>query len=438
VSWLLCKSQLRCALRRFSAAAVAAPLAVCVGGAVAAALPALALWAGVRAADALEGAFALDPALAAASALCICLGAGLAGALLAAIVPGVEALGSQLAAAPAPPRAVVFGLVVLPCGIAGAVLLVPAVLFVAPLTGDATPSALASVAASLVLGSAAAEAAIALSRRALRGLALAGAVSAVVAFDPSRGLAEAVRGHPTAAPGLIALAAVAVWIAAAAMRPQARVKKATVRAVVRGPLTAALVRLARADELRRQAAIAVLAAGVGGVLLRAFGIPAPVAVLPAAATGILGAAVLPLAAAGLDRRADWLLGSVPRTRRSLALASVATGLVAGIVVAVGACAAAAVGTQAIPARAFALVPLACMLFAAAILAGAIVPWRASRAFEQLGSFGAFAVVAAALSFALARVAPVVHADSGVGSAVLGAATLVAGVLASAAIAGRAA
>ena len=38
---------------------------------------------------------------------------------------------------------------------------------------------------------------------------------------------------------------------------------------------------------------------------------------------------------------------------------------------------------------------------------------------------------------LARVAPVVHADSGVGSAILGAATLAAAVLAAAEIAGRA-
>jgi hypothetical protein len=410
---------------------------VCVGGAVAAALPALALWAGVRAADALEGAFAHDAGLGAASALCICLGAALAGALLAAVVPGVEAIGSQLAAAPVPPRAVVIGLVVLPFGMAGAVLSVPVVLFLAPLTGDATPSALASVAASVALGAAAAEAAIALSRRALRGLAFAGAVAAVVAFDPARGLAEAVRGHPTASPGLIALAAFVVWIAAAAMRPRARAGNATVRAGVRGPLTAALVRLARADELRRQAAIAVLAAGVGGVLLRAFGIPASMVALPASATGILGAAVLPLASVGLDRRADWLLRGAPRTRRSLALASAAAGLLAGTVVAVGACAAAAAATQAIPARGFALAPLTCMLFAAAVLAGAIVPWRASRALEQLGSFAAFAVVAAALSFALARIAPVVHADSGVGAAILGATTLAAGVLAAAEIAGRA-
>jgi hypothetical protein len=79
-----------------------------------------------------------------------------------------------------------------------------------------------------------------------------------------------------------------------------------------------------------------------------------------------------------------------------------------------------------------------MLFAAALLSGAIVPWRASRAFEQLGSFAAFAVIAAALSFALARVAPVVHADSGVGAAVLGSTTLAAGVLTAAEIAGRAA
>jgi hypothetical protein len=438
VSWLLCRSQLRCAARRLSAAASAAPLVVCVGGAVAAALPALALWAGVRAADALEGAFALDPGLAAAFALCLCLGAALAGALLAAIVPGMEALGSQLAAAPVPRRAVVAGLVVLPFGIAGAALSVPAVLFLAPLTGDAAPSALASVAASLFLGAAAAEAAIALSRRALRGLTFAGAVAAVVAFNPSRALAEAVRGHPTAAPALIALAAVVVWSTAVAMRPQARVASATVRAVVRGPLTAAVARIARADEIRRQAAIAVLAAGVGGVLLRAFGIPASTVTLPAAATGILGAAVLPLASVGFHRRADWLLRSAPRTGRSLALASVAAGLSAGTFVALGACAAVAAATQAIPARAFAFAPLTCMLFAAALLAGAIVPWRPARAFEQLGSFAAFAVIAAALSFALARIAPVVHADSGVGAAILGSTTLVVCVLAATELAGRAA
>lgn len=438
MSWLLCRSQLRCAARRVSAAVLAAPLVFCVGGAVAAALPALALWAGVRAAEALQGAFALDPGLAAASAVCVCLGAALAGALLAAIVPGVEALGSQLAAAPVPRRAVVIGLVALPFGIAAAALSVPAILFLAPLTGDAAPSALASVAACVVLGAAAAEAAIALWRRALRGVAFAGALAAVVAFDPSRGLAEAVRGDPAVAPWLFAVAAVAVWIAAAAARPRARVGNATVRAVVRGPFTGALARLARADELRRQAAIAVFAAGVGAVLLRAFGIPARVVVLPAAATGVFGAVVLPLASLGLDRRAGWLLRSAPRTRRSLALVSAAAGLVAGTVVAVGACAAAAAATQTLPGRAFALAPLACMLFAAALLSGAIVPWRASRAFEQLGSFAAFAVIAAALSFALARVAPVVHADSGVGAAVLGSTTLAAGVLAAAEIAGRAA
>jgi hypothetical protein len=438
VSWLLCRSQLRCAVRRLSSAAVGAPLVVCVGGAVVASLPALALWAGTRAASGLEAAFALDPGLAATAALCACLGAALLGALLAAIAPGAEALGSQLVAAPVRPLAVVIGLVVLPFGIATVGLSVPAVLFLVPLAGDAAPSALVSLVACVVLGASAAEAVIALSRRALRGLAVAGAVAAVAALDPSRGLADAVRGHATVRPGLYAVAAVAVWIAAVATRPRALVASATVRVVARGPFTASLARLARADELRRQAVIAVLAAGVGAVLLRALGMPEAVVVLPAAATGILGAAVLPLAVAGLDRRAEWLLRSAPRTRRSLALASAAAGLVAGGVVAIGACAAAVSATQAIPARALALAPLACVLFGAALLAGAIVPWRASRAFEQLGSFAAFAVLATALSFALARIAPAVRADSGAGAAVLAWSALAACVLAAAEVAGRAA
>jgi hypothetical protein len=436
VSWLLCRSQLRCAARRLFASAVAAPFVVCVGGVVAASLPALALWAGVRAASELEGAFALDPGLAAASALCTCLGAALVGALIAAIAPSAEALGSQLVAAPVPPLAVVIGLVVLPFGIATVVLSVPAALFLAPLTGEAAPSALASVGACVVLGAAAAEAVIALSRRALRGLVVAAAVASVAALDPSRGLAEAVRGHATLVPGLFVVAGVAVWIVAAATRPRARVGIATVRVVAQGPFTAALARLARADELRRQAIVAVLAAGVGAVLLRALGVPKNVVLLPAAATGILGAAVLPLAAAGLERRAEWLLRSAPRTRRSLALASAAAALLAATVVAVGACAAAASATQAIPARAFALVPLGCMLFGAALLAGAIVPWRECRAFEQLGSFAAFAVLATAISFALARIAAVVHADSGAGAVVLASSALAACVLAAAEVAGR--
>jgi hypothetical protein len=438
VGWLLCRAQLRCAARRLSAAAVEAPLVVCVGGAVAASLPALALLAGVRAASGLAGAFAFDPRLAAASALCACLGAALVGALLAAIAPGAEALGSQLVAAPVPPLAVVIGLVVLPFGIAAAALSAPTALFLAPLTGEAAPSALASVAACAFLGASAAEAVIALSRRASRGLAVAGAVAALAALDPSRGLAEAVRGHTTIAPAVVALAAVAVWIVAASTRPRARVAKATVHAVARGPFTAAVARLARADELRRQAVVAVLAAGVGAVLLRALGLPEAVVVLPAAATGILGAAVLPLAAAGLDRRAEWLLRSAPRSRRSLALASAAAALVAGTVVAVGACAAAVSATQAIPPRALTLALLACMVFGAALLAGAIVPWRASRAFEQLGSFAAFAVLAAALSLALAHIAPIVHADSGAGAVVLASSALAACVLAAAEVAGRAA
>jgi hypothetical protein len=160
--------------------------------------------------------------------------------------------------------------------------------------------------------------------------------------------------------------------------------------------------------------------------------------LPAAATGILGAAVLPLAVTGLDRRAEWLLRSAPRARRSLALRSGLAGVIAGAAVAVTGVGASASVAQALPSRALALVPLACMVFGAGLLAGAIVPWHLGRAVEQLGSFAALAVLAGGLSFGLARLAPFVHAESGFGAAVLGASALAACGLAAAELAGGAA
>ena len=140
---------------------------------------------------------------------------------------------------------------------------------------------------------------------------------------------------------------------------------------------------------------------------------------------------------GLDRRAEWIARSAPRTRRSLALTSALAGVIAGAAVAVMGLAASALAAQALPSRALALVPLACVVFGAGLLAGAIVPWHVGRVVEQLGSFAALAVLAGGLSFGLARLAPFVHAESGVGAAVLGASALAVCGLAAAELAGRA-
>ena len=73
-----------------------------------------------------------------------------------------------------------------------------------------------------------------------------------------------------------------------------------------------------------------------------------------------------------------------------------------------------------------LAPLAAaalVVLGAALLAGALVPWRSERLTEQLGAYAAFAAVLTAVWLALAHAAPLVHAEHGAGAAALAAATL---------------
>ena len=79
---------------------------------------------------------------------------------------------------------------------------------------------------------------------------------------------------------------------------------------------------------------------------------------------------------------------------------------------------------------------AMVLLGAALLAGALVPWESDRFAEQLGAYAALAVLLTALSFALARLAPMVGAERGTGAAMLGVASLICCLVVVATLTGR--
>jgi hypothetical protein len=156
----------------------------------------------------------------------------------------------------------------------------------------------------------------------------------------------------------------------------------------------------------------------------------------AAATGLFGAALVPLAAPGLDRLAGWVWRSAPRSHLGLALCFAAAALTAGASAGGAAVLAALAAAPITPGDLAPLAAFGAVLFGAALVAGAAVPWRAERATEQLASYAAFAAVAVLLAGGLARMAPLVGARSGAAAAALAAATAFGCVLASAAISGR--
>ncbi|MDX6411740.1 MAG: hypothetical protein QOE91_1256, partial [Gaiellaceae bacterium] len=209
----ICKAQLCCTWRRVDAAFVAAPFlvgsaALCVAG-----LPVLAVWGGARAAPALRAA---DPAA-------LALGAGLVaafvGAVLALLAPGRRALGAQLEPAPMSRVVAFVGLMLLPPVAVLALLAAPAALFAAPAAGRATPLVLARLLGAAAAGAAAAEAALALGRRSLRGVPVfAGLALLSVAWKSAA----------------VVPFAIALWITAAAGRPEEKPERASVRVLGRG------------------------------------------------------------------------------------------------------------------------------------------------------------------------------------------------------------
>ena len=398
----ICNAQLRCTWRRVEAAFVAAPLLVGAAALGVAALPALAVWGGTRAAPALRAA---DPST-------LALGAGLlaalAGALLTLLAPGRRALGTQLETAPIPRVAAFVGLMVLPRAAALALLAVPTALFAAP-AARARDAARARAPARSRGG-----------RRRGRGGG-ARAREALVARCSGRRVSRAARLRLESV--AVVPFAVALWIAAAAARPDERPERASVRVLGRGRAATTALRYARRRELRRQAAAACALAVCGAVALRATGVPNQVTVLFGGSTALLGAAVVPLAAPGLDRRAEWLWRSAPVPRAVLASIHGVVALVLGLVVAAIGVAGSLAVAPVTPTVALPLAVGAVVVLGAALLAGSIVPWRSDRLAEQFGAYAAFGVVLSVLWFALARSASLLGAEHGVGAGALACAAL---------------
>ena len=132
----------------------------------------------------------------------------------------------------------------------------------------------------------------------------------------------------------------------------------------------------------------------------------------AGATSLLGAAVVPLAAPALDRRAEWLWRTTPPPRTTLALLHALIALALGLVVAAIGVAAALVAAPVDPTLALPLAVGAVVVLGAALLAGSLVPWGSDRLAEQLGAYAAFGVVLSVLWFGLARGSRLVGAEHG--------------------------
>ncbi|MHB8641983.1 MAG: hypothetical protein ACYDA3_03730 [Gaiellaceae bacterium] len=365
-----------------------------------AALPAVAVWAGRRAAPSLRTA---DPKL---ILLAAALTAALAGAAVTLLVGGAAVLGRQLEAAPVPLAVSLAGLVLFPTSLALAAVAPAAILFAAPVEGWRTPIAFARLLGFAALGGAGAEALVAVARRSARGLPVAACVGLLAAAG---------------APLLLSPAAVLVWLAAAAARPPEPSRRGDVVILVRGVVATAAARYARRPDLRRQCGAACSLAVVGAIALR-LADAGGAAALFGGFIAVVGAAVLPLAAPGLDRGAEWLWRTTPASRCVLALAFGAAAFALGTVVAlVGAAGAFATGPVPVS-RVVPLVAVLALVLASALLAGALVPWRAERLGEQLGAYAAFGICAGALWFALAHVAQLLGAEHGLRAAVLVAAS----------------
>src|SRR5829696_5750032 len=234
--WTLCRTFVVCVRRRAVDAAASAPLVAAGVLAMLAAVPALSLWSGLRAAEALRPVLVTRPEVARGAATALALAAALAGVLVVSVAPGRRALGRQLEPAPVSPAASTAALTLAPVAALLVAAALPAALFLAPVAGGATPAALAALAACVAAGALAAEVIIAIARRALPWAA------AMVALP-------------------VAAGALAAWAACAARRPDPRATRGIVYVRSRGIFSAAFARYARQRQLRAHAVAAVAFGG---------------------------------------------------------------------------------------------------------------------------------------------------------------------------------
>ena len=346
-------------LRQVAPALAANPAVAAVVGLALLALPVVAVLGGAR----------LGPDLAASLGDPV-VGSGVTGALgsavlvvcgaIAAAAPTLRQLDDQLLCSPVPRRSLFLALVAVP--VLGPALALAGLLTCAlvPFSASA-PSPAAAVAGLLALalscaatGAALALAAAAAVRGELRGL---GALSLLAALWLAVGVpgttpvlagqlglaAQVVAGQSAWGAGagvLLACGALAgaVWTALGARTaaPPRRTARASVHALLRGPVsaqfTATLVVLLRRRGTRNNVAAVVVACPVAALLLGRLSGVAALGLFLAGLTAVLGCLVLPLAAGGVDDTGGWFWRCVPRRRAVTHLVRLGAGLAGQLLV----------------------------------------------------------------------------------------------------------
>ncbi len=337
-----------------------------------------------------------------------------AGAASGATIPGCRALGPQVAAAPVS-RTVAAIVLALPVVAGAAVLVGPTLFGLAAALAAASPggagaavSLTVSFLAAAASGAVAAESGLRLVRRggsSTRAVA-AVATATIAVLIAIEGAARALaRGGPflllsAVACALAAAGACSLWVALAATRPEPRVAAARrplvapQRRPVAAASCAAFALLSRAPELR---AALVAAASFGLVGLGAglaAGAPPGAALLLGGGACVLAAALVPLAVRGRLDPGAWVWRAGPRHVVAGAWAASSLSLVLLTLLPVGLIVLARPQGAAAAAAQVAAVAVGC--WAAALIAGAVVPRRAAGAGDDALSLGAFAIATVAL------------------------------------------
>lgn len=420
MAWQLSRAVLRCQCRRALAAWRSAPLPGALLLAVAAASPYL-LWRAGHALGIVLEPVLREPEAAGLLGVAPAVGGATAGAALCVTATGRRSLGLQIAALPVGARSALVATCVAPA-VAVLVLGLPAALALVLALGASSPGgavagtgflagALAGAAGGAVVTESILHAWAGARRRgAVALLALcaawsgAGALLGSAALGPLAPLGASLAGSTdaVAAPAVAVVAAVCggvAWLELAARRPE-RVPPApaaTGRRVA-GPLATALPLAALALLLRRRdvrlASFAATGFGLGGVVLASRAeVAAPGPLHLGASSTLLGAALTPLAVGGCLVAGRWAWACAPRLRVLPCAALVLAASVAlfGALAPVLVVAAVVSGA---PAYALAEVWLVALgTAAAAVLAGALVPWRGITMGDQVACLAAFAACA---------------------------------------------
>lgn len=412
----------RCAGRRLSATAAAHPRVAAVATAAAVVVVAAGLRAGATIAG-LLGPTLADPAVTRALVVGIALVGLGTGAALGLVLPGPSGLGRQLEAAPASGLdrgAAVLGppavLVVVGVSVATLPLALP-VAASSPGGVGSAPALVGALVAAVATGGMAAALARAFhaaSRLAVTALAVVvaggvgglGAVALLHAGDALAGEASPVGA--AALDTLAAMAASLVW-GRALLAPERPLAPPSRSRALRGGACLVAARAAGLLLLRRPDLRAAL---VGGVLLGLVGIavarlgaaPSPSGLLLGTTGAALTAAPLALAVGGIvdDGRHVWRLAPVPVMPLVLAWTTAA-------VVGLGPPLAVALTAHVVEAGRVVDVGvalgLAVVVWACALVAGALVPWRRHGVADQALSLAALGVGLGAVSLATSRLGP---------------------------------